>query len=60
MLQKDLRYRCLLKCLRDKGGWDCFFYLASILKYLTRILVLGAWAAGQQTGGILNWMVEIR
>ena len=35
VLQKDLRYRCLLKCLRDKGGWDCFFYLASILKYLT-------------------------
>ena len=53
MLQKDLRYRCLLKCLRDKGGWDCFFYLASILKYLietsARGLGLQAWLlAGQK------------
>ena len=26
-----------------KGGWDCFFYLASILKCVTRKLVLEAW-----------------
>ena len=40
--QKDLHNGCLLTCRR--GGWECFFYLALIWKYLTRKLVLEAWA----------------
>ena len=35
---------------RDKGGWDCFFDLASILKYLTTTSARGSEATGQQGG----------
>ena len=57
MLQKDLRYRCLLKCLRDKGGWDCFFDLASILKYLIQDSAQGLGLQASRMQGRMFWQL---
>ena len=62
--QKDSHYRSLLTWLRGKGGWDCFFNLASILKYLIQTSARGLLGLQARRGcrpagwlGSGDWMI---